>query len=304
MKGGIVIQNVELNSFDLRYESCRMKKIRDERVLLASILENGIREPLQGVDSEKCLILLNGFKRYRCAKKLGIGIVPYSSLGTDEASGIIQLIRIANARSLSILEQAKLIEELRGTHKISVSEIAALLEKSKSWVGMRIGIIGEMSKSVMDKVFSGEFPMYSYLYTLRPFIRMNGSKKGEIDEFVQSVSGKNFSIREIELLVHGYFKGSSAFREQIKGGDIAWGLQRMKEQVHHPDTCNTIEREMLSDLEIVQKYMQRILCKRNHNRFTTNSFYARSNLLAGSIMREISMFSEAIRELYDRSGKT
>lgn len=299
-----MIQNVEINRFDLRYERYRMRNRRSERALLVSISENGIREPLQGVDSKESLILLNGFKRYRCAKKLGIGIVPYSSLGNDEAFGIIKLIRSANSRSLNMLEQAKLIDELRSQYKMSVSEIATLVEKSKSWVSMRIGIIGEMSKSIMGKVFSGEFPVYSYMYTLRQFIRMNGVKKEEIDEFVNSVSGKHLSIREINLLAHGYFKGSAEFREQIRGGDIAWGLSRMKESTQHADKCTTFERGMLKDLEMVRKYMQRVTYKRNKGILKTNSFYAQANLLAEGIIRQIQLFSKTMKEIYDQSGKT
>jgi hypothetical protein len=50
--------------------------------------------------------VLNGFKRYRCARKLRLATVPYSSLGPDEAVGILSLLRTSNNRALSILEQA------------------------------------------------------------------------------------------------------------------------------------------------------------------------------------------------------
>ena len=58
-------------------------------------------------------ILLNGFKRYRCASKLRIRMVPYASLGEDEVAGILNLLRISNDRSLRILEQARFIDELK-----------------------------------------------------------------------------------------------------------------------------------------------------------------------------------------------
>ncbi len=101
-----MIQEVEISSFDLRYQSHRMKNAEAEKKLLTSIQENGIREPLQGVDIAtphspqstglmQSRILLNGFKRYRCAKKLSIAIVPYISLGNDEAFGLITLLKIA-----------------------------------------------------------------------------------------------------------------------------------------------------------------------------------------------------------------
>ena len=157
-----MIEQVEISSLDLRYENCRMKSRGAEKTLLESILENGIRDPLQGVNADEDRILLDGFKRYRCAQHLGIGIVPYSALADDEAMGIIELLRIANSRSLSILEQAKLIDELMSVHNMSNWEIAQALEKSKSWVSMRSGIMREMSECVRNKIFSGRFPVYSH----------------------------------------------------------------------------------------------------------------------------------------------
>jgi len=299
-----MVEQVEISSLDLRYEGCRMKSAGVERAMLGSILENGIRDPLQGVTTKADgHILLDGFKRYRCAKKLGIGIVPYYSMGTDEAFGIIELIRISNAKSLSILEQAKLIDELKAVHKMSISEIARLIEKSKGWVGMRVGIIGKMSECVMNKIFSGQFPVYSYMYTLRSFIRMNGINQKEVDEFVSSVAGKNLSIRDIELLAHGYFKGSDELRNQIKSGNVSWGLSRLKETSSHTKDCTELERRMLRDLEITQKYMQRVTYKSTDERFKTNSFFAQANLLAGGIVRHIDSFSKAMKEFYDRSGE-
>jgi len=298
-----VSQDVEITSIDLRYESCRMKHAGAEKALLGSIVEHGIREPLQGVDSGDGRILLNGFKRYRCAKKLGLGMVPYVSLGCDEAFGIIQLIRIANSRSLSMLEQAKLIDELRSVHAMSVSEIARLLERSNAWVSMRVGILREMSACVMDKIFSGDFPVYAYMYTLRRFIRINGAGKKDVDDFVGAVAGKHLSIRDIELLAQGYFRGSNEFREQIKKGDIRWGLNLLKEKARLGDACTEVERKSLRDLEVTQKYMQRVTCTVKDSRCGSNAFYAQAHLVAGGILRCLELFSRAIKEFHDRSGQ-
>jgi hypothetical protein len=93
-----MIEQIEISSLDLRYEGYRLKSRIAEKALLASIIEHGVRDPLQGVDlGDGIRILLNGFKRYRCAKKLNISIVPYRSFGSDEPLGIIKLIRISNS---------------------------------------------------------------------------------------------------------------------------------------------------------------------------------------------------------------
>ena len=298
-------EQVEISSLDLRFEGYRLKNRAAERVLLASILENGIREPLQGVNTNRNRILLNGFKRYRCVMKLNIGVVPYQALAGDEATGIIELLRMSNSKSISILEQAKLIDELKNIHRMSVTDIAGLLEKSKAWVSVRSGIIREISPPVMERIMNGQFPVYAYMYILRPFIRINKIEKKEIDEFVDLVAGKGLSIRDIEILAHGWFKGSEEFRQQIREGDIAWGLKRLK-QASEPvgDGCTTPEREMIKCLEITQKYMNRVVCKSKDDRFKTGSFFVQANLITGGILRRTDAFNQAIRELHDRTGQT
>lgn len=298
------MESVEIVSLDLRYEECRMKNTTAEGRLLASISQHGFREALQGAETEGRRILLDGFKRYRCAKKLGIGFVPYVSLGADEALAIVRLLQIGNSRNLNILEQARLIEELRRVHKMAVWEIANLLERSKSWVSVRCGLIDQMSQAVLARIFAGEFPVYAYMYTLRQFMRINGVSKQAVEEFVGLVAGQGLSLREIEMLAHGYFKGPRELREQIENGDIAWSLRRMKETAAPAVGCNEFERAMLRDLQIVKRYMERVSWKSKDKRLKSNSFYAEANLLCESILKQIEGFAGAIEDLNDRSGKT
>src|SRR5260370_42110868 len=101
-----------------------MKNPGLEARLLASIAVRGIEEPLEGVDRADGNILLNGFKRDRCASKLGIRVAPYASLGEDEALGILNLLRVSNDRSLTILEQARFIDELGKLHPMNGAPMA------------------------------------------------------------------------------------------------------------------------------------------------------------------------------------
>jgi hypothetical protein len=129
-----MVEQVEISSLDLRYEGFRMKSPGAEKALLISIMEKGIRDPLQGVGTKEARILLDGFKRFRCAQRLGIGTVPYASMGTDEVLGIIELIRVSNAKSLSILEQARFVDELKSVYKMSTAEIAVLISGLRLYV--------------------------------------------------------------------------------------------------------------------------------------------------------------------------
>jgi len=298
------VKQVEILSLDLRYQHHRLRSAQAEKQLLNSIIEHGIRDPLQGVDVNQGHILLNGFKRYRCALRLKIETVPYQSLGTDEMMGIIELLRISNAKSLNILEQARLIDELKSIFKMRHMDIADLLEKSVAWVSMRAGMIQQMSPLVMKKVFSGDFPAYSFMYTIRQFMRMNQVSSPEIDGFVEAVSGKKLSTREIEVLAHGYFKGTEAFRQQIATGNIHWGLKSLRETMTDSKDCNAFESKVLRDLEITLKYMQRVFNNIRDQRLKSASFLAQSNLLTGGMLRVLDGFHKTIKEFHDRSRQT
>jgi hypothetical protein len=297
-------REVELSRLDLRYEGYRMKNAGLEERWLGSMAQRGIEEPLEGVEIKEQSVLLNGFKRYRCARKLRLAVVPYASLGEDEAVGILSLLRTSNHRALSLLEQAAFLDELKNVRHMSVTEIMAGLSRSKSWVSMRVGLMTEMSATVRRQLFSGAFPVYSYMYTLRPFMRMNGVTREQIEQFVVAVSGKNLSVREVEQLAQGYFRGPESFRQEILKGNLALPLQRMQQVPQSLDGCNEFERVLLSDLEITQKYMQRVMGKSPDPRLQSRAFHAQSHLLTAGILSRARAFFHSLRQLHDRNGQT
>jgi len=298
---------VEISRFDLKFESYRMKSASREKILLSSISERGIEEPLCGVcfsPDERGVVLLDGFKRFRCALKLGFPAVPFVSMGRDEATGIMQLIRTSNAKSLSFIEQAKLVEELKKVYGLSLAEIATHLARSKAWVVVRVEAFSSMSEAVQTEIFSGRFPLYSYLYTLRSFRRLNGVASKEVDEFVKSVSGKALSARDIELLARAYFQGGTQIREHIQSGAIGFCLSQIKDEVGTGNDLNEVERVVLKDLELTNRLMSRLTMKLSNQKLESREFFAEAGLLASGIIRLESRFSGAIREFYARCGPT
>ena len=295
-------QTVELTSFDTRYQAYRMRDDVREARLMTSIAQRGIEQALSGVDTPQSRLLLDGFKRYRCAKKLGIECLPYVSLGDDETLGIASLIRVAKNKPLSILEQAKFVVELLTVHDMSIADVAETLSRSKGWVSMRHSLLKEMSAAVQEILFRGAFPVYSYMYTLRPFMRMNGVGSDEIQRFVQAVTGGRLSVRDIELLAHGYFRGPAALRQEIDHGNWKWSLKQMQAVPEDPEGCNDAERALLQDLERLLKYMQRVMTRCDNQCLQTHAFHAQANLLAASLLSRQESFFKKMEELHDRSG--
>jgi hypothetical protein len=295
-------ESVERTSLDLRYQAYRLRNDAAEARLLASIAERDIEQPLAGVDTPQGRLLLDGFKRYRCATKLGIECVPYVSLGEEEAAGIASLMR-AEQKTLSILEQARFVVDLLSMHDMSIADVAEMLSRSKAWVSMRRGLLDEMSEPLQKLLFRGAFPVYSYMYTLRPFMRMNGVTQDDIERFVQAVSGKRLSVREIELLADGYFRGPKSLRQEIGQGNWKWSLQQMQTVPEDPEACNDTERALLAELERLLKSIGRVMARCDDERLQSRAFHAQANLLLARLLSRRESFFNKMEEFHDRSGQ-
>jgi hypothetical protein len=140
------------------------------------------------------------------------------------------------------------------------------------------------------------------MYTLRPFRRMNGVTQQEIERFIQAVAGKRLSVRDIELLAAGYFRGPDSLQDAIGQGKLNWSLEQMKNVPTDAEGCNDFERVLLKDLQAVQKLMQRIMAKCHHEQLQSRVFFAEANLLLGSLLSKLTPFEERMKEFHDRSG--
>ncbi|MFH1574617.1 MAG: ParB N-terminal domain-containing protein [Acidobacteriota bacterium] len=296
------MSEIDLLSLDVRYEGHRMKNRAGEARLLASIAERGIIEPLEGVELAGRHVLLNGFKRWRCARRLGLATAPYVSLGADAALGIVALLRASNDRALTLLEQAGFVDELKRLHGMSVAQLAEALARSKAWVSLRLGLLAEMTPAVRGKLFAGAFPVYAYMYNVRPFMRINGGRREEVEQLVTALSDKNLSVREIEHLTNGYFRGPAALREQIASGNVALPLESLKQSATYADGCTPFEQGMLRDIEIAGKYMQRVMGKGPNQRLKSAAFRAQAQLLLAGLLDRATAFFQSVRELHDRCG--
>ena len=140
------------------------------------------------------------------------------------------------------------------------------------------------------------------MYTLRPFRRMNGVSPEQIERFVKAVAGQRLSVRDIELLAQGYFRGPASLREAIEAGKLSWSLEQMKCVPEDREGCNEFERVLLGDLDSLRKSLQRVMLKCQDPRLQSRAFFAQANLLAGGLLSQLEPFRERMREFYDRSG--
>jgi hypothetical protein len=141
------------------------------------------------------------------------------------------------------------------------------------------------------------------MYTLRPFMRMNSVGKKPVERFVKAVAGHRLSVRDIDSLAQGYFRGPPLLREAIDEGKWSWALDRMKTAPEPLEGCSVVERKLLKDLQMLEKYLQRVTTSCHDQRLQSPAFRAQANLLAASLLSKWKPFLRTMREFYDRSGQ-
>ncbi len=295
------MEQIEVSHIDTGYETLRLKDKNREKAILDSIINYGVKDSLKCISKgNDTFILLDGFKRLRCCLRIKLSIVPVTCLGSDEVSAILHLVRLSNVNNLNILEQAAFIDELHQKHKLPVKEIACQVERSPAWVSVRLGIIHEMSDVVRKAIFTGAFPVRSYMYTLRQFTRVNKISKNDIDEFVKAVSGKKLSTRNIETLVYGYFRGGKHLKTQIEQGNIPWTLKQMSRINTLTEAekvlLNESELKTIRELEILQKYISKTQYNLKNKKLKSESFFNTAGLLIKGILNKTDNFKKQLQE--------
>jgi len=297
------VSELELSHLDLRYEGYRLRQPRLEAVLLSAIAREGIREPLLGVTRDTIPIVLDGFKRCRCARTLHLHVVPFVSWGDDEVGGILKLLRAERQHALSLLEQARFVDDLHTQRGLCVAEIAQHLGRSQAWVSLRLGLLQELSPVVGEALFAGAFPVYSYLYTLRSFRRLKGVSSADLDQFVGALRGHRLSVRQIEGLAQGFFRGPASFRQEILQGHLTLALRQLEQVPADPDGCSEFERIFLHDLEQTHKSMLWVMGKSQDPKLQSRAFLAQCNLLTAALLGRAPAFLRILRQLHDRTGQ-
>ena len=298
------VSELELAQLDLRYEGYRLRQPRREEALLSAIAREGIREPLLGVTRDTTAIVLDGFKRCRAARTLHLHVVLFASWGRDEVTGILKLLRADRQHALTLLEQARFVDELHAERGLSPAEIAQQLGRSQAWVTVRLGLLRELSPVVREALFAGAFPVYSYLYTVRAFRRLKGVTATDLDQFVGALRGHPLSVRQIEGLAHGFFRGPASFRQELLQGHLTLALQQLEAAPVDPDSGSECERIFLHDLEQTQKAMLRVMGKSQDPKLQSAAFRAQANLLTAALLSQTSAFLRTLRQLHDRTGQT
>ena len=143
-----------------RFAPLRIVEPQSERVMLHSMEKYGQLTPVV-----VCRIapgeheLLDGFKRLRAARQLGISELtarPFDLTIRASKATMLQLNRVG--RAISGMEEALVVHSLCHEDGLNQVEIALLLNRHKSWVCRRLALIKRLSDEAQQAIRLGLLP--------------------------------------------------------------------------------------------------------------------------------------------------
>lgn len=172
-------------------------RLCDERALLAmrrSLEQHGQLTPLALFVEGDGFEILDGFKRVRAARHLGLSTL-YAWV--DEVSGVEAKLRLAElhcARGLSELEEGWLVRSLYREDRLTQPDIARRMGRHKSWVWRRLVLVESLEAGVQAQVRLG-------LLRPRAAVVVSRLPRGNQEAASQVVIRRGLTFRQTELLV-------------------------------------------------------------------------------------------------------
>jgi hypothetical protein len=300
-----VIYTCRLSDLDLRFEHLRQRDYQAERILLESIRLCGIATALVVItdSTSQRPILIDGFKRCRCAANLGIDSVPLQSIEADIKTGLLLFLRQCRQHGLTDLEYAAVIDQLHKSHAMTLSAIASFLGCSVAWVSLRHGLLEQMSLTVRRLILAGKLPLRCWLYAMRPFTRVKGVDQTVVDRLVCAVAGKALSTRQLFLLTHAYFTGSPLIRQKIEDGHLQQVLAALRGMALDDPARRTPDGQIIEELGQARCCIDRLIAILPKAQAGDEAICLESNIIAGAILRSMRNFVHIVKEYYDRTGQ-
>jgi ParB family transcriptional regulator, chromosome partitioning protein len=191
-----------------------------------SISREGQLQPIIVQRSEDGYHLIDGFKRYKAAKRIKVRFLRANVWEVTNSMAKAMILHYnKKTESLSIYEQGLIVYSLHKEHGLPQKEISRLLRQSSTWICRRLSIIERLDVVVQDFIRLGEITVSH----VRELIKL---PRGNQEEVLRVIIQEHFSVNDSRILINNYLK------TPIK--DRAFLLENIKEVIMQLKRDNNI----------------------------------------------------------------
>lgn len=201
---------IGLDKIGLRYSNLRVVFPRSEQQMFRSLKNHGQISPvIVTTNGENQYELIDGFKRYRAGEKLGWDNLKTRIVDLGERADKAAMLQLNwTAKSVTEFEEALIVRSLYREDQLKQTEIAALLERHKSWVSRRISLIERLGKEIQSEIQLGLVP----ISVGRELAKLPyGNQKKSLD----TIRKHRLTCREAEKLVGALLESHPSTHESV-----------------------------------------------------------------------------------------
>jgi ParB/RepB/Spo0J family partition protein len=146
---------LEFHQLDLRHAPRRVRQPARERRLLASIADIGQQMPIVVVHGASPYVVVDGYKRVRCLRRLHRDTVAAVIWDLAEPDALILRQVLQTETTDSVFEQGWLSRTLREDHGLALDVLARRCDRSVSWVSRRLDLVRTLPAPVQRSLGHG-----------------------------------------------------------------------------------------------------------------------------------------------------
>jgi len=149
---------LEILQIGTSYGRVRCLVPRQIEQMKASLTAHGQLTALVVVKRQNGLELIDGFKRHRAAGEMGWTRLRATSMEVDEQGQWVAMLALNRAtHAMSVLEEALVLREMVAMG-MTQTQIGQILNRHKSWVSRRIGLVERLHPELVEQIREGILP--------------------------------------------------------------------------------------------------------------------------------------------------
>ena len=207
---------LEWHQLELRYSDLRIHTESSVSRLMSSIHKHGLLTPILVVQADTTdasgFIVIDGFLRIAALKALRQDSILALVLFNNLKDALISLYKHSSSRVWEAYEEASLIQILITEHKLSQTEIAKQLGKSKTWVTHRLQLLHDLPDFVKSAIQQGSLSTWTAARILLPFARANTEHAKKLVEYL---SIHTHASRDIQAYYAHYLRSNRHVRQKM-----------------------------------------------------------------------------------------
>jgi hypothetical protein len=183
------------DQLDLHLNYLRPAHAKNIEQMTASLMKYGQLSPVIAVDDKDRMTLIDGFKRLRCAKQIGMKTLWVSPVTKSRSESKALIYLLNRSKSFSMITEAILIRDLIEVEGLNQTEAGVLLDRHKTWICRRLSMIRNLAPQVVDDIKLNLLPAGA-----GPSLAL--LPRGNQADFTVAIQKHKLKSREIRQLVN------------------------------------------------------------------------------------------------------